>query len=46
MEYVKIQVKVPKDMQMFFSDDYAIETDDEAKVMRFIFLTMENPIYY
>ncbi len=31
MEYVKIQVKVPKDMQMFFSDDYAIETDDELK---------------
>ena len=31
MEYAKIQVKVPKEMQVFFSDDYAIETGNELK---------------
>lgn len=31
MEYAEIQVKVPKEMQIFFSDDYVIGTDDELK---------------
>ena len=31
MEYAKIQMKVPKEMQLFFSDDYVIETVDELR---------------
>ena len=31
MEYATIQLKVPKEMQVYFSDDYAFESDDELK---------------
>ncbi len=31
MEYAEVQVKVPKEMQIYFSDDYAIDSGDELK---------------
>jgi hypothetical protein len=31
MEYAKIQVSVPKEMQAYFADDYAVYRDDELK---------------
>ena len=31
MEYATIQVTVPKEMQTFFSDDYAFDSDEELK---------------
>ena len=31
MEYATVEVKVPKAMQTFFSDDYVIESDEELK---------------
>ena len=31
MEYATVEVKVPKAMQVFFSDDYAIESGDEQR---------------
>ena len=31
MDYVKIEVKVPKAMQTYFSDDYVAESGDELK---------------
>lgn len=31
MEYATIEVKVPKDMQTFFSDSYVLDLDEELK---------------
>ena len=31
MEYAKIQVSVPKEIQAYFADDYAVYKDDELK---------------
>ncbi|MCR5123795.1 MAG: UPF0175 family protein [Treponema sp.] len=31
MEYATIQITVPKEMQAYFSDDYAFESDEELK---------------
>ena len=31
MEYATVEVKVPKAMQAYFSDDYVIESDEELK---------------
>lgn len=31
MEYATVEVKVPKAMQAYFSDDYTFETDEELK---------------
>lgn len=31
MEYAEVQVKVPKEMQVYFSDDYATDSDEELK---------------
>ena len=31
MEYAKLEVKVPKEMTTFFSDDYVTDSNDELK---------------
>ena len=31
MEYATVEVKVPKEMKMYFSDEYAVESGDELK---------------
>lgn len=31
MEYAKIQIKIPKGMQTYFSDDYALDSVEELK---------------
>lgn len=31
MEYATIQLKVPKEMQVYFTDDYAFESNEELK---------------
>jgi hypothetical protein len=31
MEYANVQVRVPKEMQIYFSDDYTMDTSDELK---------------
>ena len=31
MEYAEVQVKVPKEMQIYFSDDYATDSGEELK---------------
>lgn len=31
MEYAEVQVRVPKEMQIYFSDDYAVDSSDELK---------------
>ena len=31
MEYATVEVKVPKEMQTYFSDDYVIESGEELK---------------
>lgn len=31
MEYAEVQVKVPKEMQIYFSDDYVIDSGDELR---------------
>lgn len=31
MEYATIQLKVPKEMQVYFTDDYAFESSEELK---------------
>jgi hypothetical protein len=31
MEYANVQVKVPKEMQIYFTDDYVTDASDELK---------------
>ncbi len=31
MEYANVQIKVPKEMQVYFSDEYTYNTDEELK---------------